>query len=104
MKAMILTASLGGGHNAVARALAVQLEKMGVTAKVVDVHGNKHPMYKKLVFRSYVTSMNLFSLTPDCVHGIYNSVQQSRVKAKPFRPAEQQPDDGQSAEKDHHRL
>lgn len=86
MKAMILTASLGGGHNAVARALAVQLEKMGVTAKVVDVHGNKHPMYKKLVFRSYVTSMNLFSLTPGLCSRVYNSVQQSRVKAKHSAP------------------
>lgn len=86
MKAMILTVSLGGGHNAVARALAACLEKMGVTVQVVDIHGNKHPMYKKLVFRSYVTSMNLFSLTPGICSKVYNNMQQSKVKAKHSAP------------------
>lgn len=86
MKALILTASLGGGHNAVARTLADQLESLGVEYRVIDIHGVKHPVYKKLVFRSYVTSMNLFSLTPKLSSKVYNGMQKSKIRAKKSSP------------------
>lgn len=59
MKILILSATIGQGHNNCAKSIAKSFNKRGCETKIVDMYGEISLYLKHLISKSYTTSINL---------------------------------------------
>jgi processive 1,2-diacylglycerol beta-glucosyltransferase len=81
MRALILTAGFGEGHNAAARAVAeAWIARAGAgTAPVLDVHAQAAPRLNRIARRAYLGAINR---TPDLWRAIYGWLDRSRLAVR----------------------
>lgn len=58
MKVLVLTATIGQGHNAVAHSIQKGFKRHSVPCEVLDMYGYVSPALKKLVSQGYLLSVN----------------------------------------------
>ena len=57
MRVLIITATIGQGHNAVARSIEAELKQRGVDCRVLDMYRYFSPVLQKIVQGGYIMSI-----------------------------------------------
>ncbi|MGL5972795.1 MAG: MGDG synthase family glycosyltransferase, partial [Oscillospiraceae bacterium] len=62
MKVLVLSATIGQGHNACAKAIKTTFEEMGCNVKIIDMYGYVNKYLKNVISKGYNTSINISNL------------------------------------------
>lgn len=84
MKVLILSATIGQGHNSCAEAIKHTFTNLGCKADIVDMYGNVSPYLKELISKSYITGIKTASTQYTKFLGniTYNSMEKAQLNKK----------------------